>query len=189
MSINLRPLPQIVAGIIAKPGYSEADFLFVATVLDRLGEEWVNVPKILTKEKFLEVRRAIAAVDVPDDFQITNVSTFAARTEAIADLLPAKVWDKLGLDKASWTTSLKRYRNLVAHSDAQKAAHREFMTGNGLPALRDATIVVVTLLMAQHMGVTDDALVFAAERQRYSWIQKYTNGTLTFTTKGLGAES
>ncbi|MBL3682021.1 hypothetical protein D3229_06685 [Leucobacter aridicollis] len=186
MSDKLRPLPQTVAGIIAQPGYVESDFVFLATVLDRLGDEWADVPNLLTKEQFQAVQGALSELELPDSFQITNTVPFEPRVVAVSELLPSEVWETLRIDRGSWIKSLKRHRNLVAHSSEQRAAHRAFMTGLGLRALRDATAVIVTLLMVQHLGVEGEALEFAADRLRVTRIHRYTNEELRFTNSGLG---
>lgn len=109
MTDKLRPLPQTVAGIIAQPGYVESDFVFLATVLDRLGDEWVDVPKLLTKQQFQSAQDALAELELPDSFQITNSVPFEPRVFAVSGLLPNTVWEKLRIDRDSWIKSLKRH--------------------------------------------------------------------------------
>ncbi|QYM75603.1 hypothetical protein [Leucobacter luti] len=185
MTDQLRPLPQTVAGIIDQPGYVDTDFFFLATVLERLGEEWVDAPKILTPEQFDEVQEVIAGLHLPEDYRLYNDSTFAAVVAAAVELLPEEVWAKLHLDRESWEKSLKSHRNLIAHSAKQGGPHRRFSTGLPLRALRDATAVVVTLLFAQHLGVDGDALSCAADGQRVQRIMKHKTGTLVFNNSGL----
>ena len=182
---KLRPLPQTLSGVLAFPGFVESDFLFLATVLDRLGEEWVEAQKPLSSKEFAKAKTAIAQLGLQEKFPLFNVSPFGVRVEALTKLLPEEIWSALGVEKFSWLRSLKQHRNLIAHADEQRERHRKFMTGIGLRALRDANMAIISLLIAQHLGVNGDALLFAAERQRYRWIQRYTNDELSFTNSGI----
>ncbi|GAA2091521.1 hypothetical protein GCM10009840_33560 [Pseudolysinimonas kribbensis] len=59
------------------------------------------------------------------------------------------------------------------------------MMGPGLRALRAATDVIVTLVVAQHLGVEGDSLMFAADRLNVTRIKVHETYILTFTNNGI----
>jgi hypothetical protein len=187
MMDDLRPIPQVLSSILARPGYLEPDFLLYATAIDRLSDAWTNAPGVLTAEQFINLKDVTRAIGLPDTYFLGNEPSFAVRAQALGKMLPEEVWAAVKIDQESWLGSLKRHRNLVAHSAQQKALHRKFLTGPGLRALRDATAAVLTLVIAQHLGVTGKALTFAAARQNYTRIARNTFKVLGFSNDGIRA--
>jgi hypothetical protein len=185
MMNDLRPIPQIVTALKYQPGYLDSDFLLLATVLDRLSDAWTNVPGLLSAEQHEGMKEAASRLNVPEQFKVDNRPVFHARVVALLDTLGDKVWEKVRIDRDSWLASMKRHRNLVAHSSEQRQAHREFMTGPGLRALRAATDVIVTLVVAQHLGIEGDALAFAADRLNVNRIKVHETYILAFNNNGI----
>ena len=185
MMEDLRPIPQIMTGLKYQPGYLDSDFFLLATVLDRLSDAWTNVPGLLSEEQYEGMKETASQLIVPEQFKIDNRPVFHARIVALLDTLSDEVWEKVRIDRDSWLASMKRHRNLVAHSSEQRQAHREFMTGPGLRALRAATDVIVTLVVAQHLGVEGDALVFAADRLNVNRIKVHETYILAFNNNGI----
>lgn len=184
---NLRPIPQVLSSILAHPGYVETDFLLYATAVDRLSEAWTEEPGLLTAEQFTGLKQAAITLGLPKTYFLGNEPSFGSRASALATLLPESIWTAVKIDQETWLQSLKRHRNLVAHSTEQKASHRRFLTGPGLRALRDATAAILTLVIAQYLGVSADALTFAAARQNHTRVTKHTFRTLGFSNDGVRA--
>ncbi len=186
MMDDLRPIPQIMTALKYQPGYLDSDFFLLATVLDRLSDAWTNLPGLLSAEQYNGMKEAASRLEVPEQFNVDNRPVFHARVVAILETLSDEVWEKVRIDRDSWLASMKRHRNLVAHSSEQRLAHREFMIGPGLRALRAATDVIVTLVVAQHLGIDGDALVFAADRLNVKRIKVHDQYILTFNNNGIG---
>lgn len=185
MMNDLRPIPQIITSLKYQPGYLDSDFFLLATVLDRLSDAWTNVPGLLSAEQYEGMREAASRLNVPEQFKVDNRPVFHARVVALLETLSDEVWEKVRIDRDSWLASMKRHRNLVAHSSEQREAHRVFMTGPGLRALRAATDVIVTLVVAQHLGIEGDALVFAADRLNVKRIKVHETYILAFNNHGI----
>lgn len=185
MMSDLRPIPHLLAALRWDPGYMEPDFLLLATALDRLSKEWTNESGPLSSAQFADLRDAARGVGVPSDYYLGNDPSFHTRVDALAGTLSAEVWAKLRVDRPSWLSSVKRHRNLVAHSSEQKVTHRKFLTGLGLPALRDTTDAVVTLVVAKHLGIDETSLQFAADRQYVKHLSSYAASLLAFTAEGI----
>lgn len=185
MMSDLRPIPQIMTGLRYKPGYLDSDFFLLATVLDRLSDAWTNVPGLLSDEQYEGIKEVALKLDLPEQFKIDNRAVFHSRMVALLDTLGADVWEKARIDRATWLASMKRHRNLVAHSSEQRQAHREFMSGPGLRALRAATDVIITLIVAQHLGVEGGSLLFAADRLNVTRIKVHDTYILTFNNTGI----
>ena len=97
-------------------------------------------------EEIEDLKAAVAELQLTQKQrgQLTkNEPTFESRADVLLCRIPSEVWEAARIDRGSWFWSLKRHRNLVAHSSEQKAGHRQFMDEGGLRALRDAMPVVL----------------------------------------------
>lgn len=184
MMDDLRPIPQILTALRYESGYLDSDFFLLATVLDRLSDAWTTAVRPMTDGQYEGMKDAASRLSVSSDL-FNNRPVLQARIEALVDTLGRDVWNELHIDRDSWISSLKRHRNLVAHSLEQRRPDREFMTGPGLRALRDATDVVATMVVAQHLGVGGEPLRFLAMRLRDLRIRRHAANILTFDNSGL----
>lgn len=181
---KLRPIPQLLTSLRNQPGFRETDFLFLATAVDRLSENWVESDRQFTPEQITVLMAAAEDLGL-EEFYLDDRPTFAVRADALADTLAEEIWIALRVDRGAWLKSLRRHRNLVAHSDEQRPVHRQFLLGDGLRALLAATDAIVTLIVAKHLGVDDAALARAAERQYVNRISRFVAGTLEMTNAGF----
>jgi hypothetical protein len=74
---------------------------------------------------------------------------------------------------------------MVAHATEQRAAHREFVEGVGIRALRDISTAIVITLLIHNLGVQTPAAQFAADRLGYRYTRRYTSVQLGFTSTGI----
>jgi hypothetical protein len=141
---DLRPVPQILAGILYQPGYIESTIITLAAIAQRTARTLLGVPE---GHSYRQGLRAI-----------------------IADLGPALV-AATKVDPTEWEDHFAWARNDIAHEGAPNpGAGVRYVTDQESRAVRDATGVLLSLTVAKSIGVPRAVLDRAAERLavRYS---------------------
>lgn len=142
---DLRPVPQVLAGTLYQPGFVESELIALAAVAEHTGR--TLLPGAARPTHYRDVLRMIAA----------GLGTGIVQA--------AKV------DADEWGDHLLWARNDIAHQGAPNAFRgSQYVTEAESRAVRDATRVLTTLTLAQHIGVPASVLDRAAERfgVRYS---------------------
>ncbi|MFK4113797.1 hypothetical protein ACI2K6_04145 [Microbacterium sp. NPDC006705] len=142
---DLRPVPQVLAGTLYQPGFVESELIALAAVAEHTGR--TLLPGAARPTHYRDVLRKIVA------------------GLGMGIVQAAKV------DAEDWGNHLLWARNDIAHQgapDASRGSH--YVTDAESRAVRDATRILTTLTLAQHIGVPANALARAAERLgvRYS---------------------
>lgn len=141
---DLRPVPQILAGILYQPGYVESTVIALAAVAQRTARARLGVP---------------------------HAHTFRQCLQAIIGYLGATVVTATKVDPTEWEDHLVWARNDIAHEGAPNStAGDRFVTDDESRAVRDATRILVSLTIAKSIGVPSTVLDRASERLavRYS---------------------
>lgn len=141
---DLRPVPQILAGILYQPGYVESSVIALAAVAQRTARARLGVP---------------------------HEHTFRHGLQAIISYLGPRVVTATKVNPGEWEDHLVWARNDIAHEGApDSSAGERFVSDDESRAVRDATRILVSLTMAKSIGVPATVLDRAAERLavRYS---------------------
>jgi len=142
---DLRPVPQVLAGTLYQPGFVESELIALAAVAEHTGR--TLLPGATRSAHYRDVLRFIAAGLGTEIVQATKV------------------------DAEEWGNHLLWARNDIAHQGAPNASRgAQYVTEAESRAVRDATRILATLTLAQHIGVPPRVLGRAAERlgMRYS---------------------
>ncbi|MFF2485137.1 hypothetical protein ACFVSU_01950 [Microbacterium sp. NPDC058062] len=135
---ELRPVPQILAGILYQPGYVESTVIALAAIAQRTARAQLSVP---------------------------HANSFRQGLQAIVDYLGSGVIAAAKVDPREWQDHLVWARNDIAHEGAPDSlAGDRFVTDEESRAVRDATRVLVSLTIAKAIGVPNSVLDRAAER-------------------------
>lgn len=149
---DLRPVPQILAGILYQPGYIESTIIALAAIAQRTARTLLGVPVTRT------YRQGLQAI--------------------IADLGPGLV-AATKVDPTEWEDHLAWARNDIAHEGAPNSgAGARYVTEEESRAVRDATGILLSLTIAKSIGVPSAVLDRAAERLAVRYSIRHWNTTI-----------
>jgi hypothetical protein len=191
MRRDLRPVTQVYVGAIYQPGYVESDFIAAATAVERMGANLGTPGRApLSEAQLHPIRAALEGLTDLDadqqkvvDLVIKNRTrgpSFRERTAALAAKLPSAIITLAGINLDIWIGQIIAARNDVAHEGASDDEANDFVNGAELRAMRDASRIMIALLLAQRLGVTDKALQLAARQLQARYLQ-YHRSSLVFS--------
>lgn len=142
---DLRPVPQVLAGTLYQAGFVESELIALAAIAEHTGR--TLLPGAARPTHYRDVLRMIAAG------------------------LGTRIVQVAKVDADEWGDHLLWARNDIAHQGAPNVSRgSQYVTEAESRAVRDATRILTTLTLAQHIGVPPRVLERAAERLgvRYS---------------------
>lgn len=174
---NLRPVPQILAGVKYQPGFVQSNVITLAAALEKYVKTVFPRPAAptLSAEQIRPLRAALEALEGLDADQTAAVRRFVANRpveatyrqhlQAFVSDLGVEVISAAKIHPEEWIDHLLWARNDIAHEGAPNNQSGErYVTDLESRAVRDATWVVLALGFAKQAGVPGQALLRAAER-------------------------
>ena len=172
---ELRPVPQILAGLRYQPGYVEADVILSAAAIEALATRAaVGERPRLSEVDAAPIIQALDALDGMNSEQrqfIANVkgdasrTTLRSRVDLLVSSMNATALRSSALSVGDWLPRFIETRNSIAHGSTGSRRNRDIWTDDGLlRAVRDANRVVLGLAMLTHLGLADAVIERSGER-------------------------
>ncbi|MBX3193859.1 MAG: hypothetical protein KF727_02005 [Microbacteriaceae bacterium] len=136
--VDLRPVTQVLAGTLYQPGYVESSIIALSAIAQRTARELLRVP---------------------------YSDSFRSGMQALIDDLGPALMSATKVDASEWLDHLVWVRNDIAHEGAPNNTRgTRYVDEAESRAVRDATRMLVTLVIVKSLGVPAAVLARAADR-------------------------